>query len=357
MQPQSTHLGVHSFAEILSQPRCWNDCLKRLQSGDAIRQLAKRFGSSSEWVFIGCGSSYYIAIAAAASWTAITGTRARALPASELLLFPDLTFPTLKEFVPVLISRSGQTSEVLRVAQLLKERHVPSIAISCANGQKLEAMATASILLPEADEQSTVMTRSFTSMLLSLQYLAATLAENERLLQSFSALPGIGERTLQDLPGRVREFVNGNPFADYICLGQGPYYGLACESSLKVMEMSRTYAQSFHTLEFRHGPKSVVSDATVVTFLISEDNHDAEVEVLEEIKELGAKTLVVASHISDRARAAADLAVDLDSDLAEPACIAPFVLAGQIMGFYNALQKQLDPDRPANLSRVVLLAD
>lgn len=357
MQPQSTVLGVHSLAEILSQPQCWSDCLQRLESGGTIREIGKRFGSNSEWVFIGCGSSYYIALAAAASWIAITGTRARAVPASELLLFPDLAFAGLKEFVPVLISRSGQTSEVLRVAQLLNEKHIPSIAVSCASGQKLEAMASASILLPEADEQSTVMTRSFTSMLLSLQYLAATLAGNERLLKGFSDLPAIGKRALVDLPSRVREFVNRNPFADYVCLGQGSYYGLACESSLKVMEMSRTYAQSFHTLEFRHGPKSIVSEATVVTFLLSEHGHDAEVEVLEEIKELGGKTLVVAKHISNRARRAADLAVELDSTLAEPACMAPFVLPGQLVGLYNALQKGLDPDRPANLSRVVLLAD
>ena len=91
-QPESSVLGAHSLAEILSQPRCWVDCLKRLESEDTAREIDKRFGNSPEWIFIGCGSSYYIALAAAASWTAITGTRARALPASELLLFPDLTF-------------------------------------------------------------------------------------------------------------------------------------------------------------------------------------------------------------------------------------------------------------------------
>jgi glutamine---fructose-6-phosphate transaminase (isomerizing) len=356
-QPIASALGAYSLAEIISQPRCWAECLGRIESDQTVREIARRFGNSPEWVFIGCGSSYYIALAAAASWTAITGTRARAIPASELLLFTDLALNSAKEFVPVLISRSGQTSEVLRAARLLNDRKIPSVAISCAPKQKLEEMATLSIVLSAADEQSTVMTRSFTSMLLSLQFLAATIAGKSDFLRGLRALPASGETVLQHLPVRVREFVNDNSFADYVCLGQGPYYGLACESALKVMEMSQTYAQSFHTLEFRHGPKSIVSDKTLVTFLLSETNHDAEVEVLEEVKDLGGKTVVVAKTVSRRARAAADLIVELDCAPPEPACLAPFVLAGQLVGFSKALQKGLNPDRPTNLSRVVLLAD
>jgi len=354
---QPSDFGKYSLAEIASQPQCWINCLKRLEKGGTLREIAKRFVSSPEWVFVGCGSSYYIALAAAASWTSITGTRARAVPASELLLFPDLAFSGMKEFVPVLISRSGQTSEVLRVAQLLSDKRIPSVAISCAPGQKLEKMATAAILLPDADEQSTVMTRSFTSMLLALQCLAATVAGNHGLLESFQSLPAVAERVLRDLPQRMRKFIDDSSFSDYVCLGQGPYYGLACESALKVTEMSCTYSQSFHTLEFRHGPKSIISGSVLTTFLLSGSNHDAEVEVLEEIKELGAKTLVVASHVSRRARASADFAVDLECDLPEISCLAPFVFAGQLAGAFTALRKGLDPDNPANLSRVVVLAD
>lgn len=355
--PQTSTMGAYTLAEILSQPQCWADCLRRLESGDTVREIGKRFGNAPEWIFIGCGSSYYIALAAAASWTAITGTRARAVPASELLLFPDLVLNGAKEFVPVLISRSGQTSEVLRVAQLFNERKIPRLAVSCATKQQLETMATLSIVLPEADEQSTVMTRSFTSMLMALQYLAATLGGKDKLVQNFKALPSAAEKVLHTLPSRVSEFVNHNSFSDYVCLGQGPYYGVACESSLKVMEMSRTYAQSFHTLEFRHGPKAIVSDATLISFLLSEANQEAEVEVLEEVKDLGGKTVVVAKHVTDRARHAADLAVEVDCDLPEPLCLAAFALTGQLTGFYTALQKKLDPDRPTNLSRVVVLAD
>jgi glutamine---fructose-6-phosphate transaminase (isomerizing) len=354
---QISAMGAYSLAEILSQPQCWRDLLKLLQNADVIGEIEKSFGKCSELLFVGCGSSYYVALAAAASWTAITGRRARAVPASELLLFPDLIFTGMADFVPVLISRSGHTSEVLRVAELFRRKNIPSIAIFCTSKNPLQELVTIPILLPGVDEQSTVMTRSFTSMLLCLQYVAATLAGKPDFIQELHTLPVTAEKVLHNLPMRVREFASQNRFADYVCLGQGPYFGLACESGLKLTEMSCSYTQAFHTLEFRHGPKSVVSRETLIIFLLSQSNYAAEADVLEEIKELGGTTLVVANRIDDRARAAADFIVELDSDAPEYSCIAPFVLAGQLLGLYTALHKGLDPDRPRNLSRVVILKD
>lgn len=349
--------GAYSLSEILSQPQCWADCIKQLEADGTIGQIGKRFAQSSDWLFIGCGSSYYVALAAAASWSALTNIRARAIPASELLLFPSLVGADESDIVPVLISRSGRTSEILKAVQFFNRKKLPSLAVSCASGQRLEGLATNTILLPQADEQSTVMTRSFTSMLLALQYLAASLGGKTDFIQALAALPEAADRVLQTLPARVREFVDQHCFSDYVCLGQGPYYGLACESALKLMEMSCSTAQSFHDLEFRHGPKSIVSRKILISFLLSEEAYDAERDVLEEVKGLGATTLVIANRIEGRARAAADFVVELDSDLPEYARLAPYLFTSQLMGLYTGLQKGLDPDRPVNLSRVVNLKE
>jgi glutamine---fructose-6-phosphate transaminase (isomerizing) len=347
--------GAYSLAEVISQPQCWADCLRGLETSKILPEIRNRFGERPEWLFIGCGSSYYIALAAAATWAAITGKRARAIPASELVLFPEIALADVRDFVPVFISRSGRTSEVLQAAELLQGRKLPGIAISCATGEKLEQLAASTIILPSADEQSTVMTRSFTSMLLSLQFLAGFVSGNKDFVQALQALPAAAERVMKRLPQQVRNFVNAKHFADYVCLGQGPYYGLACEGGLKLTEMSCSYAQVFHTLEFRHGPKSIVKPETLIMFLLSEQNYSVECDVLEEIKNLGGTTLLVTNRADRRARAAADFLVELGFDLPEYARLAPHVFAGQFMGLYTGLHKGLDPDRPRNLSRVVVL--
>jgi glutamine---fructose-6-phosphate transaminase (isomerizing) len=351
-----THRGVHSLAEILSQPEFWGRCLEALGRQGSMAEVRQPFRSAREWLFVGCGSSYYIALAAAAAWTAITGVRARAIPASELLLFPELVLAGSEDLAAVVISRSGRTSEAVRAAQLLeREKNIRVLAVTGTPDQPLEQIATATLPLLPCDEQSTVMTRSFTSMLIGLQYLAAIEANHSVFLNGFSRLPGLARKAMDSLHPQVRDFASGRQFADYACLGQGPFYGLACETALKVNEMSVSYAQNFHTLEFRHGPKSIVGPETLVIFLLSEQGYDAECEVLQEVKGLGGTTLTVTNRADGRARAASDLLLEFDFELPEILRLAPYVFAGQLTGLYTGLQKGLDPDNPRHLSRVVFL--
>jgi len=350
--------GAHSLDEILSQPSCWNGCLQELPQSLSTQNIRKTFGSAREWLFVGCGSSYYIALAAAASWSAITGLRARAVPASELLLFPGLALAGSSDVAAVVISRSGRTSEALRAAELLEgEKNIRTLGVTCTTDQPLQEIATSTLALLPAHEESTVMTRSFTSMLLALQYTAAYMAENHGFTQCLLQLAEHAEPVLSALHPRIREFANSRQFAGYIGMGQGPFYGLACECALKLAEMSISPVQSYHTLEFRHGPKSVVSPAMLVVFLISQSGYDAERAVLEETKAMGGTTMAVVNQADDRVRAAVDLLIEFRFDLPELASLAPYVFVGQLMGLYTGLKKGLDPDNPRNLSRVVVLGE
>ncbi len=347
--------GAYSLDEILSQPQCWSASLEGLQQDKKLHSVAKRFARATEWLFIGCGSSYYVALSAAAAMRRLTGLRSCALPASEILLYPDGV--SAGNCVPVLISRSGQTSEVVAAAEALKTRGIPTLAITCASGQPLEEFASETILLLRADEKSTVMTRSFSSMLLTLQALAAVIVGDAGFLDSLSLMSQAVDPLLRTLPEKLRAFVSGHGFDDYVYLGQGPFYGLACEGALKVTEMSASYAQSFHTLEFRHGPKSIVGPETLLVFLLSESGYPAECEALREMKSLGATTLVVTNRADGAVRTASDLVVDLQLDVPEYARLAPYLFVGQLLGLHTGLKKGLDPDSPRNLSRVVLLDD
>ena len=353
--PTAKAAGAYSLAELLSQPSCWSTCLEQLQASGQPAELRQQFAGADEWLFVGCGSSYYVALSAAATFGLLTGQRARAVPASDVLLYPEMIMTAGRKTAPVLISRSGQTSEVVRAAQLLKSRGISALAVSCAPGQPLEKLTAAAIVLPAAEERSMVMTRTFTSMLLSLQALGAEIAGRSGFFDALVRMAGSAGHALKSLPERVGEFVSSHRFDDYVCLGQGPFYGLACECALKTTEMSVSYAQVFHTLEFRHGPKSIVSPETLLIFLLSESGYQAECEVLEEMKALGATTLVITNRADQRARAAADLLVELGLDVPELARLACYPFAVQLLGLYTGLQKGGDPDQPRNLSRVVVL--
>jgi len=200
-----------------------------------------------------------------------------------------------------------------------------------------------------------VMTRSFTTMLISLQYLAARYSGNAEFIQSLRAMANQAEPLIHSLAAKIESFVNTRSFADYVFLGQGPFYGVAREAALKVMEMSCSYSQAFHSLEFRHGPKAIVSPQTCLTFYLSETAQQAETEVLQEMKALGGVTIAVCNVASKEVRDASDLVIEVNVAGNELAQLAPYSLPAQLLGFFTGIGKGLNPDYPKNLTRVVVL--
>ena len=101
-----THL--HTWNEILSQAEVWKGVLQMLRRSAPAERIIDTSSDQREWLFVGCGTSFYLAEAAALSWTLLTSLPARAIPASEILLFPRLLAADSQKQA-VVISRSGRT--------------------------------------------------------------------------------------------------------------------------------------------------------------------------------------------------------------------------------------------------------
>jgi glucosamine--fructose-6-phosphate aminotransferase (isomerizing) len=353
-QPQIRDSATRN--EIMSQPGAWQKTLHDCDSSPVVETILKQTRSQTAWLFVGCGSSYYLAEAAAASWSLQTGQRAFALPASEVMLFPEASLLRLPGLQAAIISRSGRTSEALLACDLFRNKYkIPTVGITCTASAPLEGASDLCLVVRSADEQSTVMTRSFTSMLLSLQYLAARLSGDGGFSASLKSMAIHCAFVMGSLAERVEEFVEKHTFSNYVFLGQGPFHGIAREGALKVTEMSCSYGQAYHTLEFRHGPKATVTPATCLTFLLSQSGNDAERKVLTDMKELGGTIIAVCNRANAEIRRDSDLVFELDAELPEAVMLAPFVIPSQLLGFYTGIKKGLMPDSPRNLSRVVIL--
>jgi hypothetical protein len=72
-QPSS---GTHTLGEITSQPSCWQQCLSEMEGAGHLDKMPGRFPPQADWLFIGCGSSYYIPVptpSATTRWNSATG--------------------------------------------------------------------------------------------------------------------------------------------------------------------------------------------------------------------------------------------------------------------------------------------
>jgi len=348
--------GRQTIQEILSQPATWTETARQVEQNAELLGAFEGFSPQESWLFVACGSSYYLSQTIAAQWTKLLGVSCTAAPASELLFAPQEVLQKAGAKQIVLISRSGKTTEVMRAAEWLKANGASrTLGVTCNESSALNELCTRTLKLPWADEKSMVMTRSFTSILLLFERLGAKFAGDFGLTSALERLPEKTTAWLAANADKIRAFGAKRRFSDYVFLGQGPHYWLAQEAALKMTEMSSSYAQAYHTLEFRHGPKSIASKETLITFFLSDAAEKEESLLIGELKKLGAATLVVVNRATSALRRDSDLLIELGLNEPEYARLAMTAIPAQLLGLAVGLRKGLNPDVPKNLTRAVVL--
>jgi glucosamine--fructose-6-phosphate aminotransferase (isomerizing) len=343
--------GQHTLAEINSQPEAWADALQAFAARETELKRAWASLNPNQVVFAGCGSTYYLSQAAAWLFQGLTGVPARACPSSEIVLFGSQVLAKPHDTLLVTISRSGTTTETLIAMD--RFRHLGGRAvwgITCYPDSPLAKAADLVLPAEAGQEQSIAQTRSFASMLLLAQAMAAALAGQDIL--PLNTLPGLGWKLLEQTAPIAQE-VGTDPDVDsFFFLGSGPQYGIASEAMLKMKEMSLSHSEAFHFFEFRHGPKSMVNGRTLVVGLLSQQAHTHEEQVLDEMAALGGHTLALATLPgTNGGTRRIQLACSLPA-WATPVLYLPPL---QLLAYCRAVAKGLDPDRPRNLESVVFL--
>lgn len=343
----------HTLKEILTQPAAWQAALEIVAGKQNTLRTLWKAGQFSDILVTGCGSTHYLSMAAAPLFQQQLGKRARALPASELLLFPETLIPPGNNSLLVTISRSGRTTETVHAAQQYRTSQKGTIVnIGCYDHTELVAQSDLAFVIQEGQEESVVQTRSFSAMLVAAQAAVASLVGDEQI-QSMQQLPTIGKQLISTYHNLAQQLGSNPRFERFYFLGSGLQYGLASEANLKMKEMSLSISEAFHFMEFRHGPMSMVNDHTLVVGLLSEAARPYELAVLREMRKMGAQTLVLADQ--PVAEDAADYQVCFNSGLPEARRGVLYLPVLQLLGYYRARQNGQNPDQPHNLTAVIVL--
>lgn len=343
-----------TYKEIFEQPQAF---LAVNQDMDIIKQTVREVFSRREIrqvIFTGCGTSLYLAQTAAALFSHYNGVKAQAVPCSELYFHPRLYIGSAGTLVCPITRKSVTTEVRLAMERVHKFPNVRSLAITCCTGSR---DYNEDILLSgNANEDSVVMTKSFTSMVYLCAIMAMTAAGKDgELDQMTQAIPGLCAQALAGLDCLARRMVAEHPETNlYITLGQGVFYGIANECMNKEKEMSLSNSEAYYTLEYRHGPMSLVDQHTLILQLASQNTGSYESKLLSEMKEKGAVAAVFGEKASGD-WSFADYTYFLDSGLNDCQLAPLAVLPGQLLGFYAARRKGLNLDTPRHLSQAIVL--
>ena len=286
--------------EIGSQPRCWRRAVEV-----AARSQALLPRDGERVAVVGCGTSWFMAQAYASLRESAGRGETDAFAASEPL--------GRRRYDRLLaITRSGTTTEVLSLLEQVRGRQ-PTLAITGDPASAVLGAADQAIVLDFADERSVVQTRFATTTLALLraglgQDLGPVIAQAE-------------QAAVADLPAGVLERTQ------FTFLGSGFSVGLANEAALKLREACLAWSESYPAMEYRHGPIGIADGRSAVWFLTRPP-----ASLPREVAATGALVVVAAS----------------GDPMAE-------LVRVQRLGVALAAAKGLDPDRPRNLSRSVVL--
>jgi fructoselysine-6-P-deglycase FrlB-like protein len=269
--------SLHTELEIASQPDIWRQVAQF--SPEVLDRLPQR---GERVAVVGCGTSWFMAMAYAALREEAGHGLTDAYAGSQ--------FNHRRDYDRiVLISRSGTTTEILNLLEVLK---TPSVALTSLHGSPFVKLASDSIVMDFADETSIIQTRWATAALgllrISLGFdLNSIIADAEVAIASdLGGLAGVDQITF---------------------LGSGWTIGLAHEAALKTREAGQFWAEAYPSLEYRHGPLSISQPGRAVWAF-----GEVPTNLIEDIKATGAifesSTLDPMAHLIRAQRLAVEIA-------------------------------------------------
>lgn len=349
-----TQPGVHSYAEIVSQPDALIAAVRVFAAQIAEAEGIWRTGDYDELIVTGCGSTHYLSLTVAATFQQLTGIAARAYPASQIALMPEQSLRPSAKPMLLAISRSGRTTETIAAIRKFRAHKQSAVmAITCDSASPLAHEADLAFTIDAAQEISIAQTRTFSSMLMVAQALCAHLA-GQPIEEALSALPGHVRGVMQQYEQLSRQLGEDRTIERFFFLGSGSYYGAACEAMLKMKEMSLSCSEAYHTLEFRHGPMSMVHDRSLVVGLLSDEAFEQEIAVLRDMHVRGARILAITARTIALMPQIRHV-VQIESSLPTWARVNIVIPPLQLLAYYRAIANGQNPDKPENLAFVVSL--
>lgn len=361
----------NTYREILQQPVVWKRAFETVlkRKGEIKSFVDKYVSEAYQFVLTGAGTSAYIGDALEPALYNTLFKGARSLATTDIITAPEHYFGPESKVVLVSFARSGNSPESVGAVRAVEKTagKVAHIFITCNAEGELAKMKGDHILClllpPETNDLSLAMTSSYSTMLLTCS-LIANIDHIEQEQAHIEQLSLCVEKAIKEYEPAIRDLA-ARKFSRAVFLGSGPLKGVAEESRLKLQELTdgaiMCAFDSF--LGFRHGPKAVVKQDTLMVYILSPDPKVLRYE-LDLISQVNSNNKVIASVVvcqqkpSELAAACYNLCVETGLPQSFPACYGCVsnIFVAQLLGFYKSIDCGLCPDTPSvsgNISRVV----
>lgn len=354
-----------TFNEIKQQPQIWKETLEifeknKLEISRFLENVLAKEGIRI--VLTGAGSSAFVGQCVAPYLNQRLQNNVEFIATTDIVSNPTEYFKPQVPTLLVSFARSGNSPESVATVELAKSlvKDLYQVILTCNPSGKLAAEAKQDeksylILMPEAtNDKGFAMTSSFTSMVLAT-LLFFSIDDFDKLSKDIKSISKDGEKILHEKMELLFK-VSSLDFERMIFLGSSCLKGLARESALKVLELTsgKVMASYDSYLGFRHGPKSMLNDKSIVVAYLSNNSYTRryEVDLLREmVNENGNKKILSISQYHDeKVEQISDYFIsicDTYKEFHDVFLLFDYIINAQLIALFKSIKLEIDPDNPS----------
>ena len=364
--------------EIHEQPRAIRDTINsRISDNNEIilDNIDLDLENIDKIYILGCGSAYYVGMAAKYAIEKSCGMSAEVDLSSEFRyrfgentrkMNPNFSgvkrdLRVNKSTLVILISQSGETADTIAALREVKKYGAKTLSIVNVVGSTIARESDYVIYTRAGQEVAVATTKALTSQLslvfLLAEYMARKLGfvEDTTLIEDLKKIPEQVEN-LNKSENKIKSYAEKFKTSDAVFfLGRGMDYPVALEGALKLKETSYVHAEAYAAGELKHGPISLVEEGTLVIAVATQDElYEKMISNIQEVKSRGATVLIITNEGNTSAEKVGDMVyyIPKTHELLTPLLS---VIPLQQFGYYSAVLRGLDVDKPRNLAKSVVV--
>ena len=366
--------SIFTLKEIYQQPKTWLKTLSQIKENkDSIQSFINQVINCSDFdiIFTGAGTSEFVGNSLYSYLNKELNYKVKSYGTTDIVSAPESYISKDKPTLLISFGRSGNSPESIGAVEAASSvsNNLYNLFITCNKNGLLSKMSEnlkncySINLAEETHDQSFAMTSSFTNM-----YLAAYLCFNLNKLDEKSEIISSISLATQNFLDKgfeiANKIVNEYEFNRIVYLGSNVLKGISQESSLKILELTagKTVAIFDTPLGFRHGPKSIIDDSTLIVVYVSGDEFTYKYE-LDLIKEISSqrkknKLVVITNNSNTELESLADYiyAYNINNNLNNVELGLAYITFAQSLSVLKSLSMGLTPDNPCpsgEVNRVV----
>ncbi len=331
--------------EIYEQP----EVIRKIVGGfglDEVNKLAMAIKKMDHVYILGCGTAYHAAVSSRELLSMIAAKEVTTCLASEFA--PRVKFLNKKSLV-IALSQSGETMDTLIAINQAKAKGATIASLVNVEGSSLTRESDITVLIGAGPEKAVASTKAFTAKLAHVLLLAYALnndiASGKKLLRQAAYIT----QEIVANPQPIKELAQQLKQRDHLyVIGRGNSLPIALEIALKIKEISYIHAEGLAAGELKHGTLALITEGTPCLVLAPKDQtYEETINSALEMKARGGFIIGVSS----KPHAVFDYFLKVAD--AKAATIIGTVVAGQLLAYYLATARNLDPDMPRNLAKSV----